>query len=225
MAAMIAAIGLSLLVGIAGQLSLAHAFFVAIGAYGYAYLAEQASRRSLALIARGAAGRAWRARCSARSPAACAASTSAWRRLGLVFLGQHILQNATGITGGYAGIAVPPFSLFGFEFSSEPDDLVDPRRAVRAAGAALVPRASSWSRVSIWYGRNLVRSRPGRALATLRDSEVAAGTNGHRRRPLQGGRVHRVLDVRRARRRADGARVRAHRAGVVRLPAVASTSW
>ena len=45
MAAMIAAIGLSLLVGIAGQLSLAHAFFVAIGAYGYAYLAEQASRR------------------------------------------------------------------------------------------------------------------------------------------------------------------------------------
>ena len=32
--------------------------------------------------------------------------------------------------------------------------------------------------LSIWYGRNLVRSRPGRALATLRDSEVAAGTNG-----------------------------------------------
>jgi branched-chain amino acid transport system permease protein len=36
MAAMIAAIGLSLLVGIAGQLSLGHAFIVAIGAYGYA---------------------------------------------------------------------------------------------------------------------------------------------------------------------------------------------
>ena len=32
--------------------------------------------------------------------------------------------------------------------------------------------------LAIWYGRNLVRSRPGRALATLRDSEVAAGTNG-----------------------------------------------
>ena len=32
--------------------------------------------------------------------------------------------------------------------------------------------------VALWYGRNLVRSRPGRALATVRDSEVAAATNG-----------------------------------------------
>jgi branched-chain amino acid transport system permease protein len=32
--------------------------------------------------------------------------------------------------------------------------------------------------VSVWYGRNLVRSRPGRALATLRDSEVAAEVMG-----------------------------------------------
>ena len=32
--------------------------------------------------------------------------------------------------------------------------------------------------ISVWYGRNLVRSRPGRALATVRDSEVAAGTHG-----------------------------------------------
>ena len=28
--------------------------------------------------------------------------------------------------------------------------------------------------LAIWYGRNLVRSRPGRALQTLRDSEVAS---------------------------------------------------
>ena len=39
MAAIIGAIGLTLLVGLAGQLSLGHAFFVAIGAYGYAFLA------------------------------------------------------------------------------------------------------------------------------------------------------------------------------------------
>jgi branched-chain amino acid transport system permease protein len=32
--------------------------------------------------------------------------------------------------------------------------------------------------VAVWYGRNLVRSRPGRALATVRDSEVAAATMG-----------------------------------------------
>ncbi|MBV8194233.1 MAG: branched-chain amino acid ABC transporter permease, partial [Candidatus Dormibacteraeota bacterium] len=39
MAAVIAAIGLTVLVGTSGQLSLGHAFFVAVGAYGYAFLA------------------------------------------------------------------------------------------------------------------------------------------------------------------------------------------
>ena len=39
MSAAIGAIGLQLLVGITGQLSLAHAFFVAVGAYGYCFLA------------------------------------------------------------------------------------------------------------------------------------------------------------------------------------------
>jgi branched-chain amino acid transport system permease protein len=176
MAAMVAAIGLSLLVGIAGQLSLAHAFFVAIGAYGYSYLAERIPP-PLALIAAvllaGLAGAAF-------SPIAgrVRGIYLGLASLGLVFLGQHILQNATGITGGYSGIAVPPFSLFGFSFSStSPDSLVIlgvPFGALERLwylGVVLVA-------VAIWYGRNLVRSRPGRALATLRDSEVAAEVLG-----------------------------------------------
>ncbi len=39
MAAAIGAIGLTMLVGVTGQISLGHAFFVAVGAYGYAFLA------------------------------------------------------------------------------------------------------------------------------------------------------------------------------------------
>src|SRR5690606_4672505 len=39
MAAAIGAIGLNLLTGAAGQLSLGHAFFLAVGAYGYCALA------------------------------------------------------------------------------------------------------------------------------------------------------------------------------------------
>jgi branched-chain amino acid transport system permease protein len=176
MAAMIAAIGLSLLVGIAGQLSLAHAFFVAIGAYGYSYLAERIAPL-LALVAAvllaGLAGAAF-------SPIAgrVRGIYLGLASLGLVFLGQHILQNATGITGGYSGIAVPPFTLFGFSFSStSPDSLVIlgvPFGALERLwylGIVLVA-------VAVWYGRNLVRSRPGRALATLRDSEVAAEVMG-----------------------------------------------
>ena len=39
MAAVIGAIGLNILTGTTGQLSLAHAFFAAVGAYGYCYFA------------------------------------------------------------------------------------------------------------------------------------------------------------------------------------------
>jgi branched-chain amino acid transport system permease protein len=174
MASIIAAVGLTLLVGIAGQLSLAHAFFVAIGAYGYAYLADRIPPL-LALVAAvllsGLAGALF-------SPIAgrVRGIYLGLASLGLVFLGQHILQNATGITGGYRGVAVPSFALFGFEFTGA-DGLVilgvpyGTLEKLWYLGVLLVA-------VSLWYGRNLVRSRPGRALAMLRDSEVAAATNG-----------------------------------------------
>jgi branched-chain amino acid transport system permease protein len=174
MAAMIAAIGLTILVGVAGQLSLGHAFFVAIGAYGYSYLAERIPPL-LALVAAvllaGLAGAAF-SPISGRVRGIYLGLAS----LGLVFLGQHILQNATGITGGYSGISVPPFTLFGFSFSNEGDLVVfgvpfGTLERLWYLGVALVALA-------IWYGRNLVNGRPGRALSTLRDSEVAAAVNG-----------------------------------------------
>jgi branched-chain amino acid transport system permease protein len=188
MAAIVAAIGLTLLVGIAGQLSLGHAFFVAVGAYGYAYLAGQETAGAdgpsglglpplVALVGAvalaGLAGALF-------SPIAgrVRGIYLGLASLGLVFIGQHILQNATTITGGYEGVAVEPFSLFGFSFSNtDPDDVVIfgvPYGALERlwyVGLVIVA-------VAIWYGRNLVRSRPGRALSTVRDSEVAAAVMG-----------------------------------------------
>ena len=185
MAAIVAAIGLTLLVGIAGQLSLGHAFFVAIGAYGYAYLAGQdvpdgPSGLGLpplvalvgAVALAGVAGALF-------SPIAgrVRGIYLGLASLGLVFLGQHILQNATGITGGYEGVAVEPFSVLGFSFSG-----TDPDLAVFGVPYGTLERL--WYlglivvAVALWYGRNLVRSRPGRALATVRDSEVAAAVMG-----------------------------------------------
>lgn len=43
MAAAIGAIGLNLLTGSTGQLSMGHAFFLAVGAYGYCVLAGESS--------------------------------------------------------------------------------------------------------------------------------------------------------------------------------------
>jgi branched-chain amino acid transport system permease protein len=185
MAAVVAAIGLTLLVGIAGQLSLGHAFFVAIGAYGYAFLAGQEASEGpsglglpplvalLGAVALAGIAGALFSPISGRVRGIYLGLAS----LGLVFLGQHILQNATGITGGYEGVAVEPFSLFGFSFTA-----TDPELTV--FGVPYGPLERLWYlflvivAVAVWYGRNLVRSRPGRALATVRDSEVAAATMG-----------------------------------------------
>ena len=176
MASAIAVIGLNLLVGVAGQLSLGHAFFVAIGAYGYAYLAGTAVPPPLA-----AAGAVLLAALAGAlfSPIAgrLRGISLGLASLGLVFLGQHVLTNASGVTGGFNGRDAAPFRLPGFSFTATDPDLVvlgvpyGPLERLWYLGLALL--ALAW-----WYARNLVRSRPGRALAGVRDSEVAAAVMG-----------------------------------------------
>jgi branched-chain amino acid transport system permease protein len=98
--------------------------------------------------------------------------------IGLVFIGQHIMQNASAITGGFNGRDAKPFSLFGFEFSNtNPGDFnvfgvpYGQLERLWYLGLVLVL-------LSVWYARNLLRNRPGRALESIRDSEVAAAVMG-----------------------------------------------
>jgi len=183
--AVVSAIGLTLLVGRAGQLSIGHAFFVAIGAYGYCYLAgtgaDDLAGLGLppvvaaigAVLAAGLAGALF-APVAGRLRGIYLGLAS----VGLVFLGQHILNNATPVTGGFNGRDAEPFELFGFSFSNtDPDSFVvlgvQYGQLERLWYLFLACTALAW-----WCARNLVRSRPGRALVTLRDSEVAAGALG-----------------------------------------------
>jgi branched-chain amino acid transport system permease protein len=191
MSAAIGAIGLTLLVGVTGQLSLATAFFVAIGAYGYCFLAGESGAAGGAITAPSGLGwPPWLAAVGATLLAGLAGalfSPIAGRlrgiylglaSIGLVFIGQHILQNATSVTGGFNGRDAPPFSLFGFHFAEDhPSDFVvfgvryGQLERLWYLGLLLVV-------LSAWYARNLIRSRPGRALEAIRDSEVAAAVMG-----------------------------------------------
>jgi branched-chain amino acid transport system permease protein len=190
MSAAIGAIGLTLLVGVTGQLSLAHAFFLAIGAYGYCYLAggqqntgaiDQPAGLGLpplvalvgAVLLAGLAGALF-------SPIAgrLKGIYLGLASIGLVFIGQHILFNAKALTGGFNGRDATPLTLFGFSFSDHhPDDFV-----VFSVPYGQLERL--WylglvlTGLAIWYARNLVSSRPGRAMEAIRDSEVAAATMG-----------------------------------------------
>ncbi|WP_425472415.1 branched-chain amino acid ABC transporter permease [Streptomyces hawaiiensis] len=178
MAAAVGAVGLGLLSGTAGQLSLGHAFFLAVGAYGYVWLAGEPGpglptsvAAVLAVLLAGAAGGLF-------SPVAgrVRGIYLGVATLALVFLGHHVLLTADSVTGGFNGRSVPPLELGGFSFStnSELTLLGVPFGAEERLwylGLALL--AVTW-----FTARGLLRGRPGRALVALRDSETAAAVMG-----------------------------------------------
>jgi branched-chain amino acid transport system permease protein len=187
MASIIGAIGLTMLTGTTGQLSLAHAFYAAVGAYGYCYFAGHKTpgvesvaglglppllAMVLAVLLAGICGALF-SPISGRLRGIYLGIAS----IGLVFIGQHILFNATGLTGGFNGRDAEPFSVAGFHFADGDPDLViggvtfGGLERLWYLGLALVA-------LSYWYARNLVGGRPGRALEAIRDSEVAAAVMG-----------------------------------------------
>jgi branched-chain amino acid transport system permease protein len=97
--------------------------------------------------------------------------------IGLVFIGQHILNNATTLTGGFNGRDAEPFSLLGFTFADN-----DPTLTV--AGVPFGQLEKLWFlglalvAISYLFARRLTEGRPGRALESVRDSEVAAAVMG-----------------------------------------------
>ena len=185
--AIIGAIGLNLLVGNTGQLSLAHAFFLAVGAITYVYISGEPGSGAesygglglppllgmlLGVLLAGLAGLLF-SPLAARLRGIYLGVAS----LGLVFIGQHVLNTWTTVTGGFNGRAAPRFELFGFAFDSRDPELyvlgVPFREPERLWYLGLFLAIAAYL-----FARNLLRSRPGRALMTLRDSEVAAAVMG-----------------------------------------------
>ncbi|MFE1230348.1 branched-chain amino acid ABC transporter permease [Streptomyces sp. NPDC058745] len=188
MAAVVAALGLSLLSGTAGQLSLGHSFFLAVGAYGYAWFADAPRTKgghtltglslppSLAFLAAvllaGAAGAVFSPLSGRLRSMYLGVAT-----LALVFIGQHVLVNATPVTGGFNGRSVPPMELFGLSLSDAGDGLTV--LGVPFGGLERLWYFGLVLVVAAYLGaRNLLRGRPGRAMGALRDSEVAAAVMG-----------------------------------------------
>lgn len=186
-AAIIGAVGLNLLVGTTGQLSLAHAFFLAVGAVTYVYVAGEPGGTATKVSGLGlppllamVLGVLMAGLCGLLFSPIAARLRGIYlgvASLGLVFIGQHLLNTWTSVTGGFNGRTTPEFSILGFQFASDRPELVVLDVPYGAAerlwylGLVLVALA-------MWFASNLLRSRPGRALQTLRDSEVAAAVMG-----------------------------------------------
>ncbi|CAN5589437.1 branched-chain amino acid ABC transporter permease [soil metagenome] len=174
----VGAIGLNLVTGYAGQVSLGHAFFVGLGAFTAAAISGNPEARTLGL---GLPMIVWLP-AAALVPAIVGALIApiasrlrglylAIVTLGLVFLGEHIFREADSITGGFGvGRNGVEASFFGVSLISRGANFSGQQKTYWFSLAVLV--------VVAILGRNIARTAVGRAFQAVRDRDIAAEVIG-----------------------------------------------
>ena len=159
----IASLGLNILTGYTGQISLGHAAFVGVGSYGTAVAAARLGLPFYVAIPFGGA-------------VACLAGTVigvpslrvkglylAIATLAAQVIFEWIFSNWDSVTGGIRGINVPPATLLGVPLNT------DFRIYFLILGAAAL---------FTYFAANLFRTRVGRAFIAIRDRDISAELMG-----------------------------------------------
>lgn len=178
----IGAIGLNLVTGYAGQVSLGHAFFVGVGAYTAAAMAGDPDGRYLGLgidfmplwlLGAGLVA----ALCGAVVAPLATRLRGLYLAivtLGLVFIGQYFFFEWDELTGGsQVGRDAAKPVLLGVEFTADygfKGGWTEEQKLYWLFLAVLV--------IAALVARNIARSRVGRAFSAIRDRDVAAGVMG-----------------------------------------------
>jgi branched-chain amino acid transport system permease protein len=159
----LAVLGLNLLMGFAGQVSLGHAGFFGIGAYAVAVAPTHWGLPSWAALPAGAAAAGLLAYLVGRPILRLRGHYLAVATLGMGLLIAMVFTNEARLTGGPDGMPVPRLELFGWRV----------RGSVSwywVAGVTLV--------IGVWLATNLIGSPTGRAFRAIHDSETAASVLG-----------------------------------------------
>jgi len=174
----IGAIGLNLLTGFAGQVSLGHAFFVAVGAYTAAWLAGDPDGRTMGMGITFMPVWILGAGVVAAVAGAIVAPLAVRLRglylavvtLALVIIGGFVFKEWKGLTGGAEqGRDAPVPQIFGADLTVD--------------GAYTQEQKLYWLFLVVLiiaaiFARNIARSKIGRAFSAVRDRDVAAGVMG-----------------------------------------------
>lgn len=175
----VGAIGLNLVSGYAGQISLGHAFFVGVGAYTAAVMSGDPDGRYLGYGIEFMP--AWILGAGVVT-AVCGAIVAplavrlrglylAVVTLGLVFIGQYFFREWDDMSGGaQVGREAAEPILFGNELSHDGLSYTEEQKLYWLALVVLI--------VFAVLARNVARSRIGRAFSAIRDRDIAAGVMG-----------------------------------------------
>jgi len=160
----IVVLGLNLFIGYAGQISLGHAAFFGLGAYGSAILTTAYAVPPWAAIVFTCAGVTLTALVIGIPTLRLSGHYLAMATLGFNIVVHHILVQCDTVTGGPSGLSgIPAFSVPGMLFQGEV------RQYYLLWGTAML---------ALTFSLNFVRSGVGRGLAALAEDEVAAAALG-----------------------------------------------
>jgi branched-chain amino acid transport system permease protein len=159
----VAVVGLNILMGNAGQVSLGHAGFYGIGAFAVAIGPVHLGLPGLASLGLGIVLSMLIAWIVGRPILRLKGHYLAVATLGFGFLVALVLNNEAAWTGGPDGMSVPRLDLLGWKVRGS-------ATWYWISGALLV--------VGSWIALSLIESPTGRALRALHDSEVAASVSG-----------------------------------------------
>lgn len=159
----LAVLGLNLLMGFAGQVSLGHAGFFGIGAYAVALGPAYLGLPTWVSLIGGTALSALLAFLVGRPILRLSGYYLAIATLGMGVLISMVVSNESDITGGPNGMEVPRLVLFGWRAAG-------PLTWYWISGVTLV--------IGVWIMVNLIESPTGRAFRAIHDSEIAARVLG-----------------------------------------------
>ncbi|HEY7135226.1 MAG TPA: branched-chain amino acid ABC transporter permease [Acidimicrobiia bacterium] len=172
--AAVGAIGLNLLTGYTGQISLGHAFFIGCGAYVAGWFGVQQGLPLLVWLPLAAVIGAIVGAAIGPFALRLRGDYLAIVTIGLLYVGEYIFTNWDSVTGGHAGTATDaPVSIGSIDFAH-----------LHAFGQIYTRRQGMfwlcWAVAGIvaLIASNIVRTRPGRAMQAVRDQDVAAEVVG-----------------------------------------------
>jgi branched-chain amino acid transport system permease protein len=180
----IGTLGLNVLTGLTGQVSLGHAFFLGVGAYTAAILGGDHHVMALWWILASGVVAAIFGALIGPTALRLRGLYLAIVTIGVVFIGIHLFNNVKVLSGGPTGRAFPA-PQFGLAITCPSDGCaLNFQQGTDIAGVHLDTNGLYYYLgliilvLGMLFVRNLMRTRPGRALQAVRERELAASLMG-----------------------------------------------
>ncbi|MBL4636398.1 MAG: branched-chain amino acid ABC transporter permease [Kofleriaceae bacterium] len=176
----VAAVGLMVLSGFAGQISLGHAAFLALGGYTAAILGNRYQIPWWLIVPLGGCVSAIVGVGISFFALRLRGLYLAIVTIGLLYMVHHVLHSLPSITGGSAGISVPIYTWFG-ETKAESMEFYS-KMAYGPVVLDFSQKLYYWFLLiaagCVFMAKNLTRSNAGRAMMAVRDQDMAADALG-----------------------------------------------